>query len=183
MMNGDITVDSVYGEGSTFHISFRQGISDDQQLGPKRAMDLEQFRYFADNDKAKDEEKRAGYEGRNILVVDDNLVNLKVSKALMEPYGMIVDTAESGNKAIEMVKNGDYDLIFMDHMMPELDGVDTTRLIRNLDDEKAKSIPIVALTADVVAGTREMLLEEGMQDFLAKPIKDTELKAVLRKWL
>ncbi len=183
MMNGDITVDSVYGEGSTFHISFRQGISDDQQLGPKRAMDLEQFRYFADNDKAKDEEKRAGYEGRNILVVDDNLVNLKVSKALMEPYGMTVDTAESGNKAIEMVKNGDYDLIFMDHMMPELDGVDTTRLIRNLDDEKAKSIPIVALTADVVAGTREMLVEEGMQDFLAKPIKDTELKAVLRKWL
>jgi len=111
------------------------------------------------------------------------MVNLKVSKALMESYGMNVDIAESGKKAIEMVKNGNYDLIFMDHMMPDLDGVDTTRLIRSLDDERAKNTPIVALTADVVAGTKEMLLEEGMQDFLGKPIRDTELKTVLRKWL
>ena len=111
------------------------------------------------------------------------MVNLKVSSALMEPYGMNVDTAENGMKAIEMVKNGNYDLIFMDHMMPDMDGVDTTRLIRCLDDEKAKNVPIVALTADVIAGTKEMLLEEGMQDFLGKPIKDKELKRVLKKWL
>ena len=189
MMNGDITADSVYGEGSTFHISFHQEISDDQQLGPKKAMDLENFIYepagekAAEKDRISEEDKTGRYEGKSVLIVDDNMVNLKVSKALMEPYGMNVDIAESGKKAIEMVKNGNYDLIFMDHMMPDLDGVDTTRLIRSLDDERAKNTPIVALTADVVAGTKEMLLEEGMQDFLGKPIRDTELKTVLRKWL
>ena len=189
MMNGDITAESVYGEGSTFHISFHQEISDDQQLGPKKAMDLENFIYesaiekSAEKDRALEEEKAGRYEGKRVLIVDDNMVNLKVSKALMEPYGMDVDIAESGKKAIEKVKNDEYDLIFMDHMMPDLDGVDTTRLIRSLDDEKAKNIPIVALTADVISGTKEMLLEEGMQDFLGKPIKDTELRAVLKKWL
>lgn len=189
MMNGDITAESVYGEGSTFHISFHQEISDDQQLGPKKAMDLENFIYesaiekSAEKDRALEEEKAGRYEGKRVLIVDDNMVNLKVSKALMEPYGMDVDIAESGKKAIEKVKNDEYDLIFMDHMMPDLDGVDTTRLIRSLDDEKAKNIPIVALTADVISGTKEMLLEEGMQDFLGKPIKDTELRTVLKKWL
>ncbi|MBR5407603.1 MAG: response regulator [Lachnospiraceae bacterium] len=183
MMNGDITVESEYGVGSTFHISFHQEISDDRQLGPKKAMELEQFIYSDEDVKTAEDEKKAGYAGKNVLIVDDNLVNLKVSKALMEPYGMNIDMAESGMKAIEMVKNGNYDLIFMDHMMPELDGVDTTKLIRCLEDENAKNVPIVALTADVVAGTKEMLLEEGMQDFLPKPIKENDLKAILRKWL
>lgn len=183
MMNGDISVESVYGEGSTFHISIHQEIADDQQLGPKKAMELEGFKYYADGETAGEEEKRAGYEGKNVLIVDDNAVNLKVSKALMEPYGMNIDLADSGKKAIEMVKNGNYDLIFMDHLMPDLDGVDTTRYIREIEDEKVKNIPIVALTADVVAGTKEMLLDEGMQDFLAKPIKEKDLKTVLRKWL
>ncbi len=183
MMNGDITVESVYGEGSTFHISFHQDIGDDKKLGPKKAMELEQFKYEAEDEIIPAEDKSAQYSDKSILIVDDNTVNLKVAKALMEPYGMKIDLAENGTDAIEMVKNGNYDLIFMDHMMPELDGVDTTKLIRCLDDERIKNIPIVALTADVVAGTKEMLIEEGMQDFLSKPINAGELRAVLRKWL
>lgn len=183
MMNGDITVESVYGEGSTFHINFHQDIADDKELGPKKAMELEQFKYEAEDEIIPAEDKGAEYSDKSILIVDDNTVNLKVAKALMEPYGMKIDLAENGTDAIEMVKNGNYDLIFMDHMMPELDGVDTTKLIRCLDDERIKNVPIVALTADVVAGTKEMLIEEGMQDFLSKPINAGELRAVLRKWL
>jgi CheY-like chemotaxis protein len=183
MMNGDITVDSVYGKGSTFHISLHQGIADDVQLGPKMAMELEQFRYDAPVDDKSHEDRKAEFEGKSVLVVDDNKVNLQVAKGLLQPYGMKIDLAENGNKAVEMVKENNYDLIFMDHMMPELDGVDTTKLIRCMDGDKYKKVPIVALTADVVAGTREMLLDEGMQDFLGKPIDDNELKNILRKWL
>ncbi|MCR4807355.1 MAG: response regulator [Lachnospiraceae bacterium] len=183
MMNGDITVDSEYGKGSTFHITFHQQAADEVLLGPKRAMELEQFTYSTSEEGGRPEEKKYDYSDKKVLIVDDNLVNLQVSKVLLENCGLNTDTAENGMKAIEMVKNGDYDLVFMDHMMPELDGVDTTKLIRCLDDEKSRNVPIVALTADVVAGTREMLLEEGMQDFLAKPIKEAELKAILRKWL
>ncbi|MBR5765419.1 MAG: response regulator, partial [Lachnospiraceae bacterium] len=183
MMNGDITVESSYGEGSTFHISLHQGIADDVQLGPKMAMELEQFKYDAPADEKTDDEKKNEYEDKSVLIVDDNMVNLQVARGLMLPYGMKIDLAENGRMAIEMVRENDYDLIFMDHMMPELDGVDTTKLIRCMEGDKYKNVPIVALTADVVAGTREMLLEEGMQDFLSKPINENDLRNILRKWI
>ena len=117
-----------------------------------------------------------------ILIVDDNHVNLTVAEGLLGPMEMQIDTAISGKSALEMINKKKYDLILMDHMMPELDGIETTRLIRRFHSEYS-DVPIIALTANAVSGMKETFLQEGMNDFVAKPI---ELKIILKKlkyWL
>ncbi len=118
-----------------------------------------------------------------VLVVDDNPVNLTVASGLMAPYQFEIDTAVNGIEAIEKVKVNKYDLVFMDHMMPEMDGIDATVAIRQLDGEYYRSLPIIALTANALVGTREMFIREGMNDFLAKPIELNKLGLILAKWL
>ncbi len=118
----------------------------------------------------------------NVLVVDDNAVNLKVASGLMEPYKFKTDTALSGAEAIKMVSEKDYDLVFMDHMMPEMDGIDTTIAIRKLN-VKYSSLPIIALTANAVVGAKELFIKEGLNDFLSKPIELGKLNAMLKRWL
>ncbi|MDR2076489.1 MAG: response regulator [Desulfovibrio sp.] len=121
--------------------------------------------------------------GARLLVVDDNAINLMIAENLLLAYGGEVDTAESGAMAVDLVQKEDYDLVFMDHMMPEMDGVDATRIIRSLPGEKYARLPIVALTANVVGDVRGMFLQNGMNDFLAKPIGVQELELVLKDWL
>lgn len=118
----------------------------------------------------------------HILIVDDNAVNLTVARGLLEPLKMQVDTASSAAQAIDIMQKNKYDLIFMDHMMPEVDGIDTTHIIRRLMPEYDE-VPIIALTANAIAGTREMFIAEGMNDFVAKPIDTKDITAKLRKWL
>lgn len=118
-----------------------------------------------------------------VLVVDDNPVNLQVAIGLMEPYRFSIDTAVNGLEAVERVRENQYDLVFMDHMMPEMDGIDATIAIRKLSGEYFEKLPIVALTANAIVGTKEMFLREGMNDFLAKPIEMGKLSAVLSRWL
>ena len=117
-----------------------------------------------------------------ILVVDDNTINLTVAKGLMNPLQMKIDAALSGKEAVLMVTDKRYDIIFMDHMMPEMDGVETTRVIRRLLGENGQ-VPIIALTANAVGGTEEMFLREGMNDYVTKPIEMRDITAKLRKWL
>ena len=118
-----------------------------------------------------------------VLVVDDNEINLIIAENVLLTYGAEVDTAISGAEAIEMVKANEYDVVFMDHMMPEMDGVDTTKVIRSLPEEKYARLPIVALTANVVGDVRDMFLENGMNDFLSKPLEMQEIERVLREVL
>lgn len=118
-----------------------------------------------------------------ILIVDDNVMNLKVATGLLKPYKMQLFTAESGYQAIEMMKKDTYDLILMDHMMPGMDGVEAAHKIRALPGDYYKNIPIVALTANAVNGAREMFLRESFQDFVSKPIEINTLERVLKKWL
>ena len=118
----------------------------------------------------------------NVLIVDDNAVNLTVAKGLLEPLKMQINTATSANDAIDMLGQQKYDLIFMDHMMPEVDGVQATHIIRRLMPDYADT-PIIALTANAIAGTREMFIAEGMNDFVAKPIDIKDINAKLKKWL
>ena len=120
-----------------------------------------------------------------ILIVDDISTNLRVAKELMAPYAMHIHTCLSGSEALNLIGNNDYDLIFMDHMMPGMDGIETTAFIRALDsgDGYYTKLPIVALTANAVSGQREMFLEQGINDFLAKPIDVQELNKILEKWL
>lgn len=117
-----------------------------------------------------------------ILVVDDNAINLSVAEGLLEPLKMQVNTARSGKEAIEMIDSNIYDLIFMDHMMPDMDGVETTRIIRRMYP-KYEKVPIIALTANAISGTREMFLAEGMNDFVAKPIEVRVLISKVHQWL
>ncbi len=119
----------------------------------------------------------------NVLVVDDNPVNLKVAAGLMAPFKFAIDTAGNGREAIEKISRNKYDIVFMDHMMPEMDGIDATIEIRQLKGEYYKSLPIIALTANALVGTREMFIREGMNDFLAKPIEVNKLGQILAKWL
>lgn len=117
-----------------------------------------------------------------ILVVDDNAINLTVVKGLLNPLQMKIDTALSGKDAVLMVTDKRYDIIFMDHMMPEMDGVETTRVIRRLLGNNGQ-VPIIAFTANAVEGTAQMFIDEGMNDFVTKPIEMRVILAKLRKWL
>jgi signal transduction histidine kinase/HPt (histidine-containing phosphotransfer) domain-containing protein/ActR/RegA family two-component response regulator len=116
-----------------------------------------------------------------ILIVDDIITNLKVAQGLLMPYKMKVDICESGFDAISLAQNNNYDIIFMDHMMPIMDGLETTAKIRNLPNYDKK--PIIALTANAVSGVREMFLSNGMDDFLSKPIDPLKLESMLVKWI
>jgi signal transduction histidine kinase/HPt (histidine-containing phosphotransfer) domain-containing protein/DNA-binding NarL/FixJ family response regulator len=122
------------------------------------------------------------------LVVDDIETNLKVAEGLIAPYKARVDTGLSGTEAVEMVKRNAYDLVFMDHMMSPMDGLEATSLIRAWEKERGDAdgrtpIPIIALTANAVSGMREMFLTQGFSDFLAKPIDISRLDDIIGKWL
>jgi signal transduction histidine kinase/CheY-like chemotaxis protein/HPt (histidine-containing phosphotransfer) domain-containing protein len=169
MMGGEISVESEYGKGSAFTILLPiiEGNPDNVSLdseGPNRAI--------------------ASPDAR-VLVVDDNAINLTVAVGFLERHGIYPITAESGQQAIERVLSdkGQYDIVFMDHMMPGMDGVEATRRIRAFEGEYYKSVPIIALSANAVSGARETFLSAGMSDFISKPISAFELNAVLLKWL
>ncbi|MCL2762565.1 MAG: response regulator [Treponema sp.] len=115
-----------------------------------------------------------------MLVVDDLAANLKVAEGLLAPYKGKVDTCSGGLQAIELVKRNNYDIVFMDHMMPGMDGIEAVAHIRA---KEKKHIPIIMLTANAVAGMREMFLEKGLDDFLAKPIDITKLDDILVRWM
>lgn len=117
-----------------------------------------------------EEEKRLADRRYHILIIDDDPTNLTVSKGLLEPLEMNIDTASSGMEAIDKISIKKYDMVFMDHMMPGMDGVETTRVIRRLHPSY-QDVPIIALTANAVEGTKEQFLAEGMNDFVAKPIE------------
>lgn len=118
----------------------------------------------------------------NILVVDDNNINITVTQGLLEPLQMHVDAALSGKEAINMIQKKKYDLIFMDHMMPEMDGVEATMLIRQKHPNYA-NVPIIALTANAVGNVKELFLRAGMNDFVAKPIELRLIVSKVRQWL
>ena len=118
-----------------------------------------------------------------VLIVDDNEINREVAAGLMRPYGMQIVTVDSGPSAIKALKNKDFHLVFMDHMMPEMDGVEVTRIIRSMPDIYYKKLPIVALTANAISGVKEMFINAGFSDFMAKPIELNVLDRMLKSWL
>jgi len=118
-----------------------------------------------------------------VLVVDDISTNLVVTKGLMLPYGVSMDLCLSGEEAIELIKENQYDVVFMDHMMPEMNGIEATAHIRELPGSYYKEVPIVALTANAVTGTKELFLENGFNDFISKPIDTGKLNTVLKKYI
>ena len=177
LMGGEIHVESVYRQGSHFYFEVPQHVTNEEPCGELN-LEKKQPRTVQTTEY---ENFRA--PAAKVLIVDDNLVNRKVAAGLMKPFAMQIDTAQSGEEAIEMVKQKEYHLIFMDHMMPDMDGVEATHVIRGLEGEYYKNVPIIALTANAISGVKEMFLEEGMDDFIAKPIDFKELSEKIVHWL
>ncbi|GHV31266.1 hypothetical protein FACS1894167_13370 [Synergistales bacterium] len=166
MMGGEIALESEYGEGSTFTILLPLVPGDPAQVAQPDNM-----------------KRAAMFADAKVLVVDDNSVNLSVALGFLLRHGIKADTAESGADAIEKARKYQYDLVFMDHMMPGMDGVEATALIRSLPGESYEKLPIIALSANAVSGARELFIEAGMNDFISKPIEPVELNKALIKWL
>jgi PAS domain S-box-containing protein len=180
MMNGTISVESESGKGSVFTVRLPQKtVAGSGVLGKELAENLKQFRLGRAAQMKKAPQIIRDYMpyGR-VLIVDDVETNLYVAKGLLAPYGLSVETAGSGFEAIEAIKSGTvFDIIFMDHFMPKMDGMETTTKIRELGYTQ----PIVALTANALAGQAEMFAANGFDDFISKPIDIRQLNATLNK--
>jgi CheY-like chemotaxis protein len=179
MMDGIISVESEYGKGSCFTAKIVQALVDEDVIGEEIAENLRNFRYAAERETEKIDYLSLG--GVQVLVVDDNIANLNVVRGLLAPYHITVDTAASGQEAIEKVKLKNYDMIFMDHMMPEMDGIETTAALRGIED--CAHTPIVALTANALQGMKEFYLENGFTDYLSKPLYSKALDEIIVKYL
>ncbi|MDR1874043.1 MAG: response regulator [Synergistaceae bacterium] len=192
MMHGTIVVESEYGIGSVFRVDLPQKIVNDIPIGAKVVENLRDFRFMEDRRRRRGKNLVRVYMpyGR-VLIVDDVVTNLDVAKGLMIPYGLSIDCVSSGREAIEKIRStGDdapdgekYNIVFMDHMMPEMDGIEATRIIREIDTEYARTVPIVALTANALAGNEEMFLENGCSAYLSKPIDIMKLDVILNRWV
>ncbi len=187
MMDGTIAVESEYGKGTTFTVRLRQGaVPSAPPLGRAVAENLMDVRYILSKRDRSKKKDRVKLSYAHILVVDDIVTNLDVVKGMLKPYGVKVGCALSGRQAVDMIRAGTprFAAVFMDHMMPGMDGVEATRIIREeIGTDYARNIPIIALTANAIVGNEEMFLSRGFQDFISKPIDTAKLDAVLNRWV
>ena len=177
MMDGDMDVKSVYQEGSIFTVRIPQIIVNNQPVG-----DFESIRHSQTLIKAKQYDSFEAPEA-NIMVVDDNTMNLKVFTSLLKHTKMNVVAVESGKKCLELVREQPFHIIFMDHMMPEMDGVETLHEIQKLENSPNEKTPVIALTANAIAGAREYYLKEGFSNFFTKPIDGAKLEQLIAAYL
>jgi signal transduction histidine kinase/FixJ family two-component response regulator/HPt (histidine-containing phosphotransfer) domain-containing protein len=186
MMGGSIVVKSEYGKGSTFTVRMLQGFVNDDVIGRELAGNLKEFRYTMARQDRNKQLVRRHLPYATVLVVDDVATNLDLARGIMKPYGMTVDCVNSGPAAIERIRGGEprYNAVFMDHMMPGMDGIEAVRIIRNeIDSDYARTVPIIALTANAIIGNEEIFLANGFQDFLTKPIDIMKLNEAIDRWV
>ena len=177
LMGGRIWVKSTYGEGSEFFIEFPQKIVSERGMGkfvPHASAANEEIIQKSTNFTAPD---------ARILVVDDVETNLKVVKNLLKDTQIRIETAPGGQECLDMTKNTGFDLIFLDHRMPEMDGIETLHHMRERQDDPNEETPVIMLTANGVAGAKENYLREGFTDYLTKPIRQSDLKQMLIDYL
>lgn len=174
-MGGSINVKSTLGEGSIFSFYYFQRIVDFSPTGDIIAL--------AGREKNQETNETFIAPMAKILVVDDNATNIKVIQGILGMYQIKVDTAMSGQECLDKVADNHYHMIFMDQMMPIMDGIETAEKIRNMPQKDKKNITIVALTANAIRGTREMFLEKGFQDYISKPMDINILEMILLKYL
>jgi signal transduction histidine kinase/CheY-like chemotaxis protein len=193
LMGGTIKATSKYRVGSIFSVGIPQKLTDNPAIiGAETAINLGNLRFMEDRIGRNRDFVRSYMPYGKVLVVDDVMTNLDVAKGLMAPYGLKVDCVPSGCEAIKKIRalkddapaGEKYDVIFMDHMMPEMDGIETTRVIRGgIGTKYAQTVPIIALTANAISGYEEMFLAAGFDAFISKPIDIARLDALLNKWV
>lgn len=203
LMSGTKSVTSTYGKGSCFSFSIPQQVagsdilSDEAEFAPVEVSKYRSFTLFEDNttntspdnkpnivNKTDDKSaKEISYPNAKVLIVDDNKVNLTVLSKFLKQFDINADKCQSGFEAIEKIKQNEYDLIFMDQLMPEMDGIETSKIIRSLDVSNAKNVPIIACTANVIKSALDDFSSAGMNDFIGKPIIFDQLKDMLIKYL
>ncbi|MCH5256506.1 MAG: response regulator [Lachnospiraceae bacterium] len=177
LMDGDMKVESEYGKGSTFTVTIPQRIVIDEPTG-----DFESIKTSQEQNRALSGQHFEAPDA-NILVVDDNAMNLTVFKSLLKRTKMNIVTADSGMKCLELVKKEHFHIIFMDHMMPEMDGIETLHEIQKLSDFPNEGTPVIVLTANALSGAREGYMKEGFADFLTKPIDGDLLERTVANFL
>ena len=177
LMHGKIAVESKYGKGSTFTVTIPQKIIDKQPIG--------KFNFMTNKSKKDKQVKEKHFIAPNakILVVDDNSMNLALMRGLLKRTKINVDLAESGEQSLELTMKKKYDIIFMDHMMPELDGIETLELLRKQDNNPNQNSIVIVLTANTVTGCKEMYLESGFNDYFPKPVQADKLDELLKEYL
>lgn len=175
MMGGMISVQSVYGRGSTFFVRIPQVIRDrDIKVNINNHEDVAAQKIVNDNTR---------FEGTRVLVVDDNKINIMVAEKILKNLGCTVDTAMSGMAGIEKACVNEYNVIFMDHLMPELDGIETLYKLHDEPRNINKNVPVVIMTANAIAGMREFYLDAGFSDYISKPIDIERLRIILAKFV
>lgn len=172
-MEGTVGVNSVYGEGSTFTVAISQTVTDEGTVGEAMTKKTESTRKTSGGTFTAPDAK--------VLVVDDNKVNLAVFKGLLKRTLVNVTMAESGKACLELLKDNTYDVIFMDHLMPEMDGVECLKHIKA--EKLAEGTPVVILTANAIGGARESYIKEGFDEYLAKPIKPEALEDLMVQFI
>ena len=193
LMNGDYSVESEYGNGSTFYFSIPLYIVDETPIAPGSFRTVSKVPKYTSynlfgitNDIPTDEDDESSklpqFKGAKVLVVDDNKVNVKVLTAFLKQFGIEADVCFSGPEAIGLAAEKDYDVIFMDHMMPDMDGAEAATKIR-LGEEGRKKATIIACSANVMKGADELFIESGMDDYISKPIQLNVLQKKLLRYL
>lgn len=177
LMNSSLNVRSEYGVGSTFSFTLKQGIRDRKPIGKFRE------KYAYSNEKSKKYRTTFVAPNAKILVVDDNAMNLSVVEGLLKNTTIQVDCANSGAAALELCNDLKYDIIFMDHMMPYMDGIETLKNIKAATEGPNIDTPVIVLTANAVSGAKEMYLEEGFVDYMSKPIQGKRLEEKIVEYL
>ncbi len=172
MMGSRLQVESVYGEGSVFSFALEQEADGDGAVGKWQERKAQE---------AKQEEKIFWAPEAKILAIDDNMMNLDLLRGLMKKVGVNPDFAMNGEEALERIRENDYDLVLMDHMMPVLDGIEAINVIKK--ENLCPGVPILVLTANAVAGAKKMYLEAGFDDYMSKPVTGTQLYEMMKKYL
>ena len=172
MMNGDLSFMSKYGQGTSYICTLHQTITDESPLSEDFISSIEDG-----------SDKKLSAPNAKVLIVDDSRVNLSVALNLLKFHDIKAETSANGYQAIKMVEGNKYDLVFMDHMMPDIDGIETTERIRSLKGSYFKSLPIIALTANATDDARQLFMEHNFSDYMSKPINKAILSDMLYKWL
>ncbi len=177
LMNGRLEVESVFGEGSTFTVCLPQKVTGEECVGHFEA----KYRDYVQSMRTYRESFAAPQA--KVLVVDDNEMNLFVVKNLLKKTGINITCCDSGDKCLDITKKEAFDVILLDHMMPGMDGIETMKRLKAMEDNCCKEAPVIVLTANAIVGVREMYLSEGFDDYLSKPVEAEKLEELLKKYL